>query len=104
MTMQNHWFGGFAIAIALAIVVSLPVLSKAQAPAGRGRGAGAAAAKPEPPAGPVPRLKDGTVNLDAVPGQKGFWNAFNGQLVGKKGNSLPTNLEASECPFQPGAT
>src|SRR5438105_3534053 len=106
LRMRNDWFGAGtvgAIGIVLAVVVSLPVLSKAQAPAGRGRGAGAAAAKPEPPAGPVPRLKDGTVNLDAVPGQKGFWNAFNGQLVGKKGNALPTNLEVAEVPFQPWA-
>jgi len=92
----------FAIGIALAIVVSLPMLSHAQAPAGRGRGA--APAKPEPPAGPPPRFKDGTINLDAVPGQKGFWNAFNGQLVGKTGNALPTNLEVADVPFRPWAT
>ena len=91
----------FAIGIALAIVVSLPMLSNAQAPAGRGRGA--ATAKPEPPAGPPPRFKDGTINLDAVAGQKGFWNAFNGQLVGKTGNALPTNLEVADVPFRPWA-
>ena len=88
--MRNHRFGpgkGVATGIALAIVVSLPMLSNAQAPAGRGRGAAAA---PAPPAGPPPRFKDGTINLDAVPGQKGFWNSFNGQLVGKTGNALPT--------------
>src|SRR5437764_372946 len=106
--MRNHWFGprrrGYEISIgvALAIVVSLPILMRAQAPAGRGRG-GAPAAKPAPPAAPAPRFKDGTINLDAVPGQKGFWNAFNGQLVGKTGNALPTNLEASEVPFRPWA-
>jgi hypothetical protein len=93
----------FAIGIALAIVLSLPMLSSAQAPAGRGRGAAPAAAKPAPPAAPAPRFKDGTINLDAVPGQKGFWNAFNGQLVGKTGNALPTNLEIAEVPFRPWA-
>src|SRR5712671_2577038 len=102
--MRNHRFGGPAIGIALAIVVSLPALSNAQAPAGRGRGAApAATAKPEPPAAPAPRFKDGKINLDAVPGQKGFWNAFNGQLVGKKGNALPTNLEVADVPFLPWA-
>jgi hypothetical protein len=104
--MRNHWFGSARVGlvsagIAMAIVLSLPRLSHAQAPAGRGRGA--APAKPAAPAGPVPRLKDGTVNLDAVPGQKGFWNAFNGQLVGKKGNALPTNLEVADVPFRPWA-
>jgi hypothetical protein len=102
--MRNQRFGGLAIGIALAIVVSLPALSNAQAPAGRGRGAApAATAKPEPPAAPAPRFKDGKINLDAVPGQKGFWNAFNGQLVGKKGNALPTNLEVADVPFLPWA-
>src|SRR6185503_20803621 len=90
-----------AVGIALAIVVALPLLSSAQAPAGRGRGA--APAKPAPPAGPPPRFKDGTINLGAVPGQKGFWNSFNGQLVGKTGNALPTNLEIAEVPFRPWA-
>ena len=105
--MRNHWFGrgtGVAAGIAVAIVISLPALSGAQAPAGRGRGAAPAApAKPAPPAAPAPRFKDGTINLDAVPGQKGFWNAFNGQLVGKTGNALPTNLEIAEVPFRPWA-
>jgi hypothetical protein len=91
---------GVTAGIALAIVVSLPMLSDAQAPAGRGRGA---TAKPAPPAGPPPRFKDGTINLGAIPGQKGFWNSFNGQLVGKTGNALPTNLEISEVPFRPWA-
>ena len=81
--MRNHWFGGVATGVALAIVVSLAARVDAQAPAGRG-------AKPAaPPAGPPPRLPNGQINLDAVPGQKGFWNSFNGQLVGKTGNALP---------------
>ena len=104
--MRNDWFGprtAVGIGIALAIVLSLPMLSSAQAPAGRGRGAAAATAKPAPPAAPAPRFRDGTINLDAVPGQKGFWNAFNGQLVGKTGNALPTNLEVDQVPFRPWA-
>jgi hypothetical protein len=100
MTMRNHWFGGIAAGFTLAIVVSLAAQVGAQAPAaGGGRGAKPAA----PPAGPPPRLPNGQINLDAVPGQKGFWNSFNGQLVGKTGNALPTNLEIAEVPFRPWA-
>ena len=98
--MRNHWFGGIAAGFTLAIVVSLAAQVGAQAPAaGGGRGAKPAA----PPAGPPPRLPNGQINLDAVPGQKGFWNSFNGQLVGKTGNALPTNLEIAEVPFRPWA-
>ena len=46
-------------------------------------GAEPTAKPPAPPAGPPPRLPNGQINLGAVPGQKGFWNSFNGQLVGK---------------------
>jgi hypothetical protein len=122
--MRSHWFGGLMMGCALALFASLPVPLQAQAPGGpdapaRGRGRGAApaggaqgrggrggrgTAQPaKPPAGPPPRLADGTINLDAVPGQKGFWNSFNGQIVGKKGNALPTNLDIDEVPFQPWA-
>ncbi|HVH27266.1 MAG TPA: hypothetical protein VM818_10915 [Vicinamibacterales bacterium] len=98
--MRSHCYGGVAAAIALAIGVSLPVLLDAQAPAGGGQ----AAAKPAPPpAGPPPRLPNGQINLGAVPGQKGFWNSFNGQIIGKTGNSLPTNLTIEEVPLRPWA-
>jgi len=99
--MRSHWFGGVVTAIALAIVVALPIISSAQAPAGRGA---APTAKPAaPPAGPPPRLPNGQINLGAVPGQKGFWNSFNGQIIGKTGNSLPTNLTIEEVPLRPWA-
>ena len=99
--MRNHWFGGIATGVALAIVVSLAARVDAQAPAAAPAGRGAKPAAP--PAGPPPRLPNGQINLDAVPGQKGFWNSFNGQLVGKTGNALPTNLEIAEVPFRPWA-
>ena len=98
--MRNHWFGGIGVAIALAIVVAWPVISHAQAQAPAGRGA---TAKPAPPAGPPPRLPNGQINLGAVPGQKGFWNSFNGQIIGKTGNALPTNLTIDEVPLRPWA-
>ena len=79
--MRNHRPGTVVAAVALAIVVSMPMLSTAQE-----RGGAPATAKPAPPpAGPPPRLPNGQINLGAVPGQKGFWNSFNGQLVGKNG-------------------
>ena len=79
----NPLVGVLVTAIALAIVVALPIISSAQAPAGRGA---APTAKPAaPPAGPPPRLPNGQINLGAVPGQKGFWNSFNGQIIGKNG-------------------
>src|SRR3977135_2316859 len=98
--MRNHWSGRVVTAVALAIVASLPMLSNAQAPA---RAEQATARPAPPPAGPPPRLPNGQINLGAVPGQKGFWNSFNGQLVGKTGNALPTNLLIAEVPFRPWA-
>ena len=97
--MRNHRPGTVVTAFVLAIVVSLPMLSTAQQ-----RGGAPAAAKPAPPPpGPPPRLPNGQINLGAVPGQKGFWNSFNGQLVGKTGNALPTNLLIADVPFRPWA-
>ena len=81
--------------------MALPIISSAQAPAGRGA---APTAKPAPPpAGPPPRLPNGQINLGAIPGQKGFWNSFNGQIIGKTGNALPTNLTIEEVPLRPWA-
>ena len=94
--MRNHRWVIAITAAALAAVVSLPL--GAQAPAGRG-----ATAKPAPPAGPPPRLPNGQINLGAVPGQKGFWNSFNGQIIGRMGNALPTNLLIADIPFRPWA-
>ena len=101
LRMRNRLESGVTTAIALAIVVLLPVLSNAQAPAGRGRGAAPRSRRHRP--GRPPRLPNGQINLGAVAGQKGFWNSFNGQLVGKTGNALPTNLDISEVPFRPWA-
>ncbi len=86
------------LAVAVALVVSLPSSSPAQNPAGGGRGR----TTPAPPARP-PRLPNGQINLGAVPGQKGFWNSFNGQLIGRTGNALPTNLLVEDVPFRPWA-
>src|SRR5262245_58718529 len=62
-----------------------------------GRGGRGAAAQPS---APTPRWSNGRVNLDASPGQKGFWNVMQGQVVGRNGSSLPTNLTLDEIPFQ----
>src|ERR1700688_5033703 len=109
--MRNHRLYGFVITVALAIVLS-PAFSSAQArgeqpadagaPAGRGaRGArGGRGGQPAPPSAPTPHWSDGRVNLDATPGAKGFWNVMQGNVVGKGGSSLPTNLTLDEVPFQ----
>lgn len=92
----------------------LPAISIAQEPAARGgragqaegrgggggrggRGGRGAAAQPS---APTPRWADGRVNLDAAPGQKGFWNVMQGSVVGLNGSALPTNLTLDEVPFQ----
>jgi hypothetical protein len=93
-------YGLGTAAAAIAIAVSISVSLDAQAPAG---GAKPTAKPPAPPAGPPPRRPNGQINLGAVPGQKGFWNSFNGQIIGKTGNSLPTNLTIEEVPLRPWA-
>ena len=93
--MRNHRPGTVVTMFVLTVVMSMPRLLTAQQ-----RGAPTTAKPAPPPAGPPPRLPNGQINLGAVPGQKGFWNSFNGQLVGKTGNALPTNLLITEVPFR----
>jgi len=100
--MPHHRSAMAATAAALVIVAALAVDAQTQAPA-RGRGRGAQTSPPPAPAGPPPRLPNGQINLGAVPGQKGFWNSFNGQLIGRRGNALPTNLLVEDVPFRPWA-
>src|SRR5687767_7076794 len=66
---------------------------------GRGGGRGGRGA-PAQPSAPTPRWADGRVNLDAAPGQKGFWNVMQGSVFGRNGSALPTNLTLDEVPFQ----
>jgi hypothetical protein len=115
--MRNRWLGGCVAASALALLVALPVRLTAQAPAGRGAaaqqpaddddarpaGRGARGAKPAPPPGPTPRRPDGTVNLGAVAGGKGFWNNGTGSLLRQGNQALPTNPPLEEVPFRPWA-
>src|SRR5205807_9919239 len=69
--MSPYWTGIVAL-------VLLPSLSAGQA---RGQRGGRGAASPAPSA-PAPHWADGRVNLDAAPGQKGFWNVMQGNVVG----------------------
>ncbi len=57
---------------------------------------GGEAAEPRP----TPFFEDGRVNLDAVPGEKGFWNVMRGAAFGTRAPGLPTNIELDEIPFQ----
>src|SRR5688572_9911998 len=59
--------------------------TQAEGRGGRGRG-GRGAAAPAPPSAPTPRLANGRVNLDASPGQKGFWNVMQGSVFGRTGS------------------
>ena len=88
--MSPYWTG------IVALVLLLPSLSAGQA---RGQRGGRGAASPAPSA-PAPHWADGRVNLDAAPGQKGFWNVMQGNVVGRRGSSLPTNPTLDEVPFQ----
>src|SRR5205809_8095722 len=111
--MRNHRLGFVTIA-ALALLIALPNVSGAQgrggargdqpaggAPAAGARGGrGGRGGQPAPPSAPTPHWSDGRVNLDATPGAKGFWNVMQGNVVGKTGSSLPTNLTLDEVPFQ----
>ena len=58
---------------------------------------------PRPPSDPTPRWPDGHPRLDAAPGKTGFWNSGIGNLTGKGGVNLPTNMDISEVPFKPWA-
>src|SRR5262245_54530746 len=96
MTMRRHWLAAGGTGIALALVLSAPAIPRAQAPAGDRE-------KPEAPSPPTPRRPDGSVNLGAVPGGKGFWNNGLGSLIRTGDRSLPTNLTLEEVPFRPWA-
>jgi hypothetical protein len=81
----------YCLAAAVFVAFCMPAFS---APQRGGRGA------PSAPAAPTPRWPDGRVNLDAAPGQKGFWNVGTGSVFGRTGRALPTNLLYEEIPFQ----
>ncbi len=56
--------------------------------------------QPSQPAAPTPHFKDGTINLSAAPGEKGFWNVGTTSVYGR---GLPGNLTVEQIPFQPWA-
>jgi hypothetical protein len=80
-----------------AFVSFLPVPARA-----RGEAAGWVPDYPNEPR-PTPRFSGGRVNLDAVPGEKGFWNVMRGAAFGKRPPALPSNSELEDVPFQPWA-
>ena len=91
--MRHHYW--FDRAGALALLLSLPALALSAPQATLDDGEPAASQ-----VRPAPYWPDGRVNLDAAPGEKGFWNVMRGSVVGTGGTSLPTNLELDEVPFQ----
>src|SRR5215470_594564 len=88
--------------IAIVVLLTCFGLSGVSQAQGRGQRGGRGQA-PKPPSAPTPRFANGSVNLGAAPGTKGFWNVFSGTLIGKGGSNLPTNLTEDEIPFQPWA-
>src|SRR3989442_1308201 len=118
--MRDHRFHVFMILAVLGLLL-LPAGLIAQDPGARGargggqRGAGAAGGAPAgarggrggrgaaPPSAPTPHWADGRVNLDAAPGQKGFWNVMQGNFIGGNGSALPTTLTLDEVPSEVGA-
>src|SRR5215475_2786279 len=95
-TMRKRRFS-FVITAALMLIL-IPAFSAAQGQRGGGRGG--RGAQPKPPSAPTPHWSDGRVNLDAAPGQKGFCNVMQGNVFGRSGTALPTNLTLDEVPFQ----
>src|SRR5262245_13859933 len=88
-------------AFALLLVPGLSAAQDAGARGGRGGGQrGGRGGRAAQPSAPTPHWADGRVNLDAAPGQKGFWNVMQGSVVGRNGSALPTNLTLDEVPFQ----
>src|SRR5436190_22488717 len=75
--MRNHRLY-VCILTAVAGLVLISSSAWAQGRGGRGRGAA-------PPSAPAPHWPDGRVNLDAAPGQKGFWNVMQGNVFGRNG-------------------
>ena len=79
----------------LCLVVSLFLFSNTQAQLGP-------STETDAPAQPAPRFSDGTPNLGAVPGGKGFWGT-GGEVFDHRGRSLPDNITLEEVPFRPWA-
>ncbi len=79
----------------LCLVVSLFLFSNTQAQLGP-------STETDAPAQPAPRFADGTPNLGAVPGGKGFWGT-GGEVFDHRGRSLPDNITLEEVPFRPWA-
>ena len=93
---SHNWVRVTVLAgLALILLGSVESLEARQ----RGRG-GRGDAPPPPPSAPTPYWSDGRVNLDAAPGEKGFWNVMRGSVFGRNGTSLETNLLFEEIPFQ----
>ena len=94
LRFHNPIVAALLIGLALMLVGS-PEAFSAEQRGGRGRGRA-----PAPPSEPTPYWSDGRVNLDAVPGEKGFWNVMRGSVFGRGGTSLETNLLFEDVPFQ----
>ena len=62
-------------------------------------GPGRGKKKSSAPSLPAPRNKDGRVTFGAGPGKTGFWGG-GGNITGRGGSSLPTNLAAADVPLQ----
>ncbi len=95
-SLRSHNWVGMTVLAGLALIFLGSVESLEAGQRGRG-GRGDA---PAPPSAPTPYWSDGRVNLDATPGEKGFWNVMRGSVFGRNGTGLETNLLFEEIPFQ----
>src|SRR5262245_49486608 len=99
MTRAIRTVGAAGAMLAISAVL-LIAQGGAGADAAKGKGGGKAgsgkAAKQKQPSRPTPRWPDGHPMLGPPPGEIGYWNSGTGGLVGRGGNSLPTNMETAD--------
>ena len=95
-SLRSHKWVGMTVLAGLALIL----LGSVESLEARQRGRGGRGDAPAPPSAPTPYWSDGRVNMDAAPGEKGFWNVMRGSVFGRTGTSLETNLLFEEIPFQ----
>jgi len=97
--MTNKWKASALVAAAILGLLVWTAPAQTPGPSGiKGKGKGKGKGK-DGPAVPAPRNAEGRVTLGPGPGQKGFWGG-GGNITGRGGSSLSTNLMPADVPLQ----